>query len=357
MDADAVEALLELLTAAPTLAERRGYFSVLTKMDTGTERIVHRLNHPDWFVVRNVAELCGELRLAGAVRPLTEQASHRDERVRRAVAGALCKIGSTETLGALRRALPKSALQHIARLALSEGRRVEATAVLKRMDADAVEALLELLTAAPTLAERRGYFSVLTKMETGTERIVHRLSHPDWFVVRNVAELCGELRLAGAVRPLAEQALHRDERVRRAVAGALCKIGSTETLGALRQLLYDVEPMVRLEAAQGLAGEWGRGLVNSIAVRLPEEAHPDVLRELHLALGRLGTAEAVKLLHHAAAPAKGILARKSAAVRVAAVQGLALAGGAEAEGALQELVDDSDSVVRAAAERALSRQV
>ncbi len=255
----------------------------------------------------------------------------------------------------LRRVLPKSALQHIARAALSEGRRVEATAVLKRMDADAVEALLELLTAAPTLAERRGYFTVLTKMETGTERIVHRLNHPDWFVVRNVAELCGELRLASAVRPLAERALHRDERVRRAVAGALGKIGSTEALEALRQLLNDVEPMVRLQAAQGIGGEWARGLVMSIAVRLPEETHADVLREMHLALGRVGTTEAVQVLRGAAAPAKGLLARKSAAARLAAVEGLALASGAAAAGALQELLADADGEVRAAAERGLSR--
>ena len=255
----------------------------------------------------------------------------------------------------LRRVLPKSALQHIARAALSEGRRVEATAVLKRMDADAVEALLELLTAAPTLAERRGYFTVLTKMETGTERIVHRLNHPDWFVVRNVAELCGELRLASAVRPLAERALHRDERVRRAVAGALGKIGSTEALEALRQLLNDVEPMVRLQAAQGIGGEWARGLAMSIAVRLPEEMHADVLREMHLALGRVGTTEAVQVLRGAAAPAKGLLARKSTAVRLAAVEGLALASGAAAAGALQELLADADGEVRAAAERGLSR--
>lgn len=255
---------------------------------------------------------------------------------------------------ALRRILPKSALQHIARAALSDGRRVEATAVLKRMDADAVEALLELLTAAPTMAERRGYFTVLTKMETGTDRIVHRLQHPDWFVVRNVAELCGELCLASAARPLAAQVSHRDARVRRAVAGALCKIRSTEGLEALRQLLNDVEPMVRLQAAQGIDGDWARGLVMSIAVRLPEEGNADVLREMHLALGRVGTVEAVKQLQAAAAPAKGLLARKSAAVRLAAVEGLAIAGGAAAAEVLQGLLSDSDEAVRNAAERAVS---
>ena len=255
----------------------------------------------------------------------------------------------------LRRVLPKSALQHIARAALVEGRRAEATAVLKRMGADSVDALLELLTAAPTLAERRGYFSVLTKMETGAERIISRLNHPDWFVVRNVAELCGELRLTGAVRSLGQQSSHRDERVRRAVAGALGKIGSTDALEALRHLLNDVEPMVRLQAAQGIGGEWGRGLVMSMAVRLPEESHADVLRELHLALGRLGTVEAVQALRAAAAPPKGLLTRKLVAVRLAAIEGLGLAGGPAAAGALQELLGDDDEAVRQAAARGLGR--
>lgn len=282
------------------------------------------------------------LDLAGQVLRL-EQAE-QDENARRRYAVTL------------RRMLPRSALQHIARAALMERQRVDATAVLRRMGADAVEALLELLTAAPTLGERRGYFSVLTKMDTGTERIVGRLNHPDWFVVRNVAELCGELGLTTAVRPLGEQALHRDERVRRAVAGALGKIGSPEALEALRRLLNDVEPMVRLQAARGIGEGWGRGLVMSLAVRLPEESHPDVMLEMHLALGRLGTPEAVQVLRAAAAPSKGLLARKASATRLAAVEGLALAGGPAAAGALQELLGDSDSAIRAAAERALSRR-
>ena len=91
-------------------------------------------------------------------------------------------------------------------------------------------------------------------------------------------------------------------------------------------------------------------------VRLGDETHADVLRELHLALGRLGTPEAVQALRAAAAPAKGLLARKSAALRLAAVEGLSLAGGPAAAGALQELLGDADDQVRAAAERGLSRK-
>jgi len=281
--------------------------------------------------------------LSVATKVLTAEAAEQDEGRRRRYSVTL------------RRILPKSALQHIARAALMEGRRAEATAVLKRMEADGVEALLELLTAAPTLGERRGYFGVLTKMESGTDRIVMRLNHPDWFVVRNVAELCGELRLAGAVRPLADQVAHRDERVRRAVAGALGKIGTPEVLAPLRKLVNDPEPVVRLQAVQGLGSPWARGLAMSLAVRLPEESNVDVLRELHLALGRLATPEAVQALRAAATPGKGLLNRKPVTNRLSAIEGLGLAGGPAAAGALQELLGDDDEAVRVAAAKALGR--
>jgi HEAT repeat protein len=63
----------------------------------------------------------------------------------------------------------------------------------------------------------------------------------------------------------------------------------------------------------------------------------------------------VQVLRAAAAPPKGLLARKAVAVRLAAVEGLALAGGAAAAGALQELLGDPDDEVRGAAARGLSR--
>jgi HEAT repeat protein len=93
----------------------------------------------------------------------------------------------------------------------------------------------------------------------------------------------------------------------------------------------------------------------SLAVRLPEEANADVLRELHLALGRLATPEAVQALRAAAAPGKGLLNRKAVANRLAAIEGLGLAGGAAAAGALQELLGDDDEAVRGAAAKALGR--
>jgi HEAT repeat protein len=252
-----------------------------------------------------------------------------------------------------RRILPKPALQHIARLALAGQRRPEALAALERMGDDAVEPLLELMTVAPTLEERRNYFSVLSRMKAGGPQIIGRLDHPDWFVVRNVAELCGELKLEDAVPRLADQVSHRDERVRRAVTGALARIGTTAALEPLRRALRDPAPAVRLQAAHALGAPWTKGIAMTAVLRLDEEEHPDVLRELHLALGRFGTAEAVLALRKSAAPAKGLFARKPTALRLAAIDGLALVQDAAARNALVELLGDSDQAVRDAVGRIL----
>lgn len=253
----------------------------------------------------------------------------------------------------MRRILPKPALQHIARLALAGQRRQEALAALERMGDDAVEPLLELLTVAPTIEERRSYFNVLSRMKAGGPQIISRLDHPDWFVVRNVAELCGELGLEDAVPRLAEQISHRDERVRRAVTGALARIGTTAALEPLRRALRDSSPAVRLQAAQSLGAPWTKGIAMSVVLRLDEEDHPDVLRELHLALGRFGTAEAVQALRKSAAPPRGLFARKPTALRLAAIEGLALVEDAAARTALVELLGDSDQAVRDAVGRIL----
>src|SRR3981081_1102371 len=134
---------------------------------------------------------------------------------------------------ALKRMYNKTLLEAIAEVANEPSDREDALLVLRRAGEDGVEVLLDLLVAAPTIEERRGIFMALTGMKEGTDQLVHMLGHHQWFVVRNVAELAGELALEEAVPALAQQLEHDDERVRKAVAMALAKIGSSSAGGTL----------------------------------------------------------------------------------------------------------------------------
>ena len=254
---------------------------------------------------------------------------------------------------ALKRMYSKALLEAIAEVANHPTDRDDSLLVLRRAGEDGVEVLLDLLVAAPTIEERRGIFMALTGMKEGTDQLVHMLGHHQWFVVRNVAELAGELALNEAVPALAQQLEHEDERVRKAVALALSKIGSSAAAEPLRRALRDKSPEVRMQAAIGV-GRKSSALAMTIVVAMEEEEDEAVERELILALGRIGSPSAVQALIKFAQPGGRVFGRKPSGLRVTAVEALRLAATPAAVGTLEGLTEDGDKQVRAAAQAALA---
>jgi HEAT repeat protein len=254
----------------------------------------------------------------------------------------------------LKRMYSKALLEAVAELANSLVERDDALLVLRRAGEDGVEVLLDLLVAAPTLDERRGIFMALTGMKEGTDQLVHMLGHPQWFVVRNVAELAGELALEDAVPALAQQLTHTDERVRKAVALALAKIGNSAAAEPVRRALRDKSPEVRMQAALGVSGKKSSALAMPLVVAMEEEEDEKVERELILALGRIASPAAVQALIKFAQPGGRLFGRKPAVLRVTAVEALRLAATPAAVGTLEGLTEDGDRQVRTAAQSALA---
>jgi HEAT repeat protein len=191
-------------------------------------------------------------------------------------------------------------------------------------------------------------------MTEGTDQLVHMLEHSQWFVVRNVAELIGELGLDDAVPALGKCLAHEDERVRKAVGLALAKIGTRSAAEPLRRAFRYRSPEVRIQVALGIGGRKASALAMPLVVALDEEKDEAVGRELILALGRVATPDAVQALIKVAQPAGRFFGRKPAAVRVAAVEALRLAGTPAAVGTLEGLAEDRDKEVRAAVRTALA---
>jgi HEAT repeat protein len=254
---------------------------------------------------------------------------------------------------ALKRMYSKPLLEAIAHLVPMPAQRDAALLALQRAGESGVEVLLDLLVAAPTIDERRGIFQALTGMKEGTDQLVHMLGHHQWFVVRNVAELVGELGLEEAVPALARQLDHEDERVRKAVALALAKTGSRSAAEPLRRALKDKSPEVRIQAAVGVGGRKASALAMPLVVAMGEEEDEAVEQELMLALGRIGSPDAVQALIKFAQPGGKLFGRKPTALRVIAVEALRLAATPAAIGTLEGLGADSDRQVRAAAQAAL----
>jgi HEAT repeat protein len=259
---------------------------------------------------------------------------------------------------ALRRMITKQMLDGLSKLVQVPHLEDAAGAVLQRAGPDGVEVLLDLLTTSNTVTERRGVFNALIQAlkdgKEGQDQLVHMLGHPQWFVVRNVADLVGELGLEAAVPALTKQLDHDDERVRRQVALALAKIGTRSAAEPLRRALRDSSADVRRQAALGVGGRKASALAMPLVVALEEEKDPDVVRELIFALGRIGSPDAVQALIKLAQPSGKLFNRKPSALRVTAVEALRVAGTPAAIGTLQSFAGDSDKQVRAAVQQALT---
>src|SRR6266705_2510973 len=229
---------------------------------------------------------------------------------------------------ALRRIYTKPVLEGLSRLLGAPKHRAAAVAALQRGGAAGVEVLMDVLAAAPTVGERRAVFDALKHMTEGTDQLVHMLEHSQWFVVRNVAELLGELGMDDAVPALGKCLDHEDERVRKAVGLALAKIGTRSAAEPLRRALRDRSQEVRMQVAVGIGGRKSSALAMPLVVAMEEEKDEAVVRELILALGRIGSPDAVEALRLAATPA--------------------------ALGTLEGLSDDGDREVREAASRGVA---
>lgn len=255
---------------------------------------------------------------------------------------------------ALRRVLIDQYLSRWAPYLLDELYRDDARAVLARAGSDGTNILLNHLIAASTIAERRTYFDVLCASTEGLHLAIRLLEDERWYVVRNMAELMGELRLEAAVGALGKALQHADARVRRSAAMALAKIGTPSTVEHLRKALKDSDTETRRLVARSIEGRRAAALAMSLVVAAEEERDPELVGEYYLALGRIGTPDAVQALIKALPPGGRLFRKKPAGPRLAAVQGLRLAGGAAAMQALRTLEKDPDAGVREAAVKAIA---
>jgi hypothetical protein len=225
--------------------------------------------------------------------------------------------------------------------------------LLRRGGEQATEVLLERLVQAEGIGERRHYFDLLRGAADGLRQAIQMLGHSEWYVVRNVADLLGELRVAEAVAPLARTLRHFDARVRRSAALALARIGTPETLDHLARILRDDDAELRLAVAGAIGGREMETLSMPLVLAGERERDPRVALELCRALGRVGSPAALQALTRDALPPRWRWWRHRPGRRLRAIEGLKLAGGPAAIGTLEALLEDRDREVRRAAREAL----
>ncbi|HUF30544.1 MAG TPA: HEAT repeat domain-containing protein [Gemmatimonadaceae bacterium] len=251
----------------------------------------------------------------------------------------------------LRRLLSPAVLKAVVQLVPRQPERYNVYLdLLERAKQGGAEAVVAQLSGATSIAERRVFYDVLGKLEQAVPVLVLMLNDDRWYVVRNAVDLLGSLGDV-TVEPAVAKALgHADERVRRAAALALAKLGTPSAQRDLYRALHEVSNPVRHMAAMAIVTREGDRAVATLVEALDRGADDHVLKAIVMALGRVGSPEAVTALARTARATSGFFdRRRSIEVRVAAIQALGEAGTTEAVSALRELTHDPEKQVRGAA--------
>jgi HEAT repeat protein len=221
-------------------------------------------------------------------------------------------------------------------------------AVFEKAEEAGVEALVEALVAAPSIQDRRVFYDALLKLRSGIRTLMFMLGDPRWYVVRNAAELLGEMKSAEAEADLTKLLQHRDDRVRTAAAAALAKLGGTAAVRGMRASLKDSDG-VRERVSEAMNRSEGSS-VDSLIRAVDREEDSRVQMAMLAALGQLGTPPAVEKLLEIARSDKKLLSRsRPTPMRVAAVHALGDVKNPAAFSALQALLHDKEKAVRGAA--------
>lgn len=248
---------------------------------------------------------------------------------------------------ALRRLSKPLLLRAVAgQLTAAPERRDAIVEILTRTGQDGAEAVIDQVTQAQTSEDRSALFDVLSSLEASVPALVTMLGDARWFVARNAADLLGEMKAAGAEAALVSLLRHDDERVRRAATNALMQLGSESARQAVREAVRDNAPQVRMQAAFAIAAHRDPKTATTLISAIDTEQDRDVQLAMLLALGRVGTVEAVERLIRAAEPERGFFRKKRTAFRVAAVQALAEVKSPIAQAALKALASDREKEVR-----------
>jgi HEAT repeat protein len=226
-------------------------------------------------------------------------------------------------------------------------------AVLARAGDDGADAVIEALAQESTVTDRRVYLEVLPRLQAGVPTLMHMLGDARWFIVRNAADLLGEMKVAQAEEALLPLLQHPDDRVSRSAANALVAINTPTAFRAVAEVMRDESPSARAQAAAAIAHRRDARSATTLRIALDDEPDTGVQFALLAALGKVATPDAVHRLIRASDPDRKLIGGKSSEFRVAAVEALAEAGGAAALAALESLAKDKDRAVREAATRAL----
>jgi HEAT repeat protein len=220
--------------------------------------------------------------------------------------------------------------------------------------------LLTRLASEEEQAARRVLSEALISQgEVAIAEIVATLKDDRWPVLRNAAQLLGEIRATAAIEPLRELLRHRDLRVRREGLRDLTRIGGSSVIGIIARILLGDDSELRRQATLCLGAIKNPATIPLLVQFLQVkdwrfrqlEAKIDAVR----ALGEIGSTdvlpELIEIVNHRCL----FYRSRNDTLRAEALSAIGTIGGPEAVHFLESMEDGSNSIVEKAAASALKQ--
>ena len=227
--------------------------------------------------------------------------------------------------------------------------------VLYRFGNDGAEALVDEFVSSATPEARATCIEALRGIRRTHDVLLALARDTRDLVVRQAAAILGEMRDARAESILIELLQHPDARTRRASVSSLALFESTSALDAIGFSLGDESPIVRLRAVAALQGRRDPRVLALLSPLLEKEPDREVLYSAIVAVGAVGSPDAVQLLIRLAEGEGLHPLRKLAATRLQACIALVAIRSPTSMAAVQVLRSDRDSEVREASVRLVAQ--
>jgi HEAT repeat protein len=223
--------------------------------------------------------------------------------------GSTAEVGRAEVVNRLLKRLTEGPFLGGLLTAIWEGRATpveeEIRACMAVLAGELVGPLVKMLGAEPRAGMRAMLCELIAHIGPNHVDVLGTfITDPRWYLIRNIADIFGRMRIPQGVVYLAQLVQHWDSRVRTQTVDALVRIGTEDAQVLICKFLDDPEEKVRLRALRSLSGR-GMQVAMPTLLALLEMRDPFnrlfELREAGIeAVARLGARDALPILQNLA---------------------------------------------------------
>lgn len=247
----------------------------------------------------------------------------------------------------------------VQRLALKDERhRGVINSILIFAGEEAARALLDAIIDSDDAVTRRNLFNLIIRFGKPVRPLIEeRLNHPEWYVIRQMVGLLGELKDPESLNAIEAAYSNPEPRIKKEVLKSLVKIGGPRATAILIKTLGEEDPSIVAQAIISLGVLKDPSVVDllgEIALRKEPlgEAH-EPKREAIRALGHIGSDKAVPYLTKLLFKKVWFGKKSNEEVRILAAHSLGAIGTEEACKAVQEACNDASVELYTACRRIL----